>query len=59
VSAVVTPPMIALLLTRYGVPAVFLFVFAILAVVAILMALFGVETRNRSLEEINNDYLVA
>ncbi|MDR3565117.1 MAG: MFS transporter [Negativicutes bacterium] len=54
-SAVVTPPMIAIILTRYGSVAVFLTVSVILVVVAIVIAIYGVETRQRTLEQINNE----
>ncbi|MDR3588698.1 MAG: MFS transporter [Negativicutes bacterium] len=52
-SAVVTPPVIALILTHYGPVAVFLTVSAILVLIAGVIAVFGVETRHKTLEEIN------
>ncbi len=52
-SAVVTPPLIAVILTNFGATAVFLFVFVLMAIIAAIIGGIGVETRNMSLEEIN------
>jgi MFS transporter, putative metabolite:H+ symporter len=54
IAAVVTPPMIAWILTKYGVTAVFSFVSAVLILSAVLVATYGIETGNRSLEDINS-----
>jgi putative MFS transporter len=57
VASFITPPIIAVILTKYGVVSVFVAIFALLAVVAVFIAIFGVETRNKSLEEINEDLI--
>jgi len=56
-SSVVTPPVIAWILTSYGSVAVFVTVFVILAVIAFVIAVLGVETKKKSLEDINKNLL--
>lgn len=53
--SVFTPILIAWLLTEVGATAVFLFIFAMMTLIAIIIAIFGVETRNKSLEAINEE----
>lgn len=52
--SIVTPYLIAWLLTNFGVRAVFIVVGAMLVLCAVLLALFGFETRNKTCEEIDN-----
>jgi MFS transporter, putative metabolite:H+ symporter len=53
--SIFTPPIIAWILTQFGARTVFLFIFAIMTIIALIIAVFGVETRNKSLEAINDD----
>jgi len=53
--SIFTPPIIAWILTQFGARTVFLFIFAIMTIIALIIAAFGVETRNKSLEAINDD----
>lgn len=59
VSGVITPPMVAFVLVNYGSGMVFMALFAIMTIVALLVAKFGVETRNKSVEEINKGLIEA
>ena len=52
-STIFTGFIIAAILQRFGVPAVFLFVASAMAVVVLSIALFGPRTNHRSLEEIS------
>ncbi len=52
-SSVITPPIIALILTEFGSTAVFIFVGILMALIALIISTCGVETRNKSLEDIN------
>jgi putative MFS transporter len=52
VSAVFSPYGVAWLLSNFGATAVFVALGGILLVIAIIVATFGVETRQKSLEEI-------
>ena len=52
VSAVFSPCGVAWLLSNFGATAVFVALGGILLVIAIIVATFGVETRQKSLEEI-------
>jgi MFS transporter, putative metabolite:H+ symporter len=52
-SAIFTGFIIAAVLQRFGVPAVFLFVASAMAVVVLSIAVFGPRTNHRSLEEIS------
>lgn len=54
IAAIVTPPIVAMILTNYGAVAVFLAVGACLVVIAVLVAIFGIETRFKTLEEISD-----
>jgi putative MFS transporter len=51
-STIFTGFIIAAILQRFGVPAVFMFVASAMAVVVLSIALFGPRTNHRSLEEI-------
>ena len=53
--SVFTPMLIAWLLTEIGATAVFLFIFMMMTIIAIIIAVFGVETRSKSLEDINEE----
>lgn len=55
VVAIITPTIIASLLQSSGVVSVYVFVGVFLVILAIIIAVFGVETRNRSLEDINDE----
>ncbi len=57
IAAVVTPPVIAIILTKYGSVAVFMTVSACLVAIAIVVGIYGVETRQKTLEEINEAVL--
>jgi MFS transporter, putative metabolite:H+ symporter len=52
-STIFTGFIIAAILQRFGVPAVFLFVASAMAVVVLSIAMFGPRTNHRSLEEIS------
>ncbi|WP_440895117.1 MFS transporter [Amphibacillus sp. Q70] len=52
IVAIFTPYGIAWLLTNYGVTAVFIFLGLLLGVCAVILACFGIETRQKSVEEI-------
>lgn len=54
VGAILSPYWVAALLSAVGVELVYLVNGTICIVIAIIIGLFGVETRNRSLEEIND-----
>lgn len=54
VGAILSPYWVAALLSAFGVELVYLVNGTICIVIAIIIGLFGVETRNRSLEEIND-----
>lgn len=54
VGAVLSPYWVAALLQSAGVDAVYFVNGAICIVVAIILGIFGIETRNKSLEEIND-----
>ena len=47
--------LIAWFLTEMGATAVFLFIFAMMTFIAIVIAIFGIETRNKSLEAIDEE----
>ena len=51
-SAIFTGFVIAAILQRFGVPAVFLFIASAMAVVVLSIAIFGPRTNHRSLEDI-------
>ena len=53
IVAIITPPAVAWILTHYGATGVFGAVSAVLILVAIIIAIAGVETRQKSLEDIN------
>lgn len=55
VSAIFSPYGVAFLLSNYGAVSVFIALGVILAGIAIIVATLGVETRQKSLEEISND----
>jgi putative MFS transporter len=57
IAAIVTPPIIAVILTNYGSVSVFLFVSVSLALIALIIGIFGVETRKKSLEQINENVI--
>lgn len=56
-SSVITPPIIALILTKFGSISVFIFVFALMSLIACIIGTCGVETRNKSLEAINDNLI--
>ncbi|STV91356.1 metabolite transport protein [Klebsiella michiganensis] len=53
IVAVFTPYGVAILLTRYGAITVFMVLGLLLALCALILFCFGIETRNASLEEIS------
>ncbi|CAB1249977.1 hypothetical protein LN736_12370 [Clostridium sp. WLY-B-L2] len=55
VASIVTPPIIAAILTTYGTNAVFATVLGLLVFFAVVIGVAGVETMGKSLEEINKD----
>lgn len=55
ILAIISPTITAALLQSSGVVSVYVFVGALLILFAIIIAVFGVETRNRSLEDINDE----
>ncbi|MDR1320271.1 MAG: MFS transporter [Gracilibacteraceae bacterium] len=57
IAAIVTPPGVAWLLNNFGSVSVFVAVSICLFIVAIVVAIFGVETRHKTLEEINEKVL--
>lgn len=57
IVAICTPYVIAWLLTNYGVQAVFLALGFALGLCALILAHFGIETRKKSIEEIENTSL--
>lgn len=57
IVAICTPYAIAWLLTNYGVQAVFLALGFALGLCALILARFGIETRKKSIEEIENTSL--
>lgn len=57
IVAICTPYVIAWLLTNYGVQAVFLALGFALGLCALILARFGIETRKKSIEEIENTSL--
>lgn len=58
VVAIATPAIVASLLQSSGVASVYLFVGALLVIFAVVIGVFGVETRNKSLEEINDEVVL-
>ncbi|MFS1017973.1 MFS transporter [Enterococcus casseliflavus] len=56
IVAIVTPFVIAWLLTNYGVQAVFIVLGCTLGLCALILALFGIETRKKSIEEIESNF---
>ncbi|MHC1685563.1 MAG: MFS transporter [Clostridiaceae bacterium] len=50
-----TPFGVAFIMTKYGSVAVFLTIGAVLAVVAIVIMVFGIETRQKTIEEIGRE----
>lgn len=53
-ASIVSPFLIAWLLTDFGAKIVFLIVGLLLAICALILAIFGIETRNKSCEEIDD-----
>ena len=54
IAAISTPSVVAFFLQSSGVVSVYVFVGVCMVVFAVVIAICGVETRNRSLEEIND-----
>lgn len=54
IVAIVTPYVIAWLLTEFNVTAVFIALGIVLGLCALILSIFGIETRKKSLEEIEN-----
>ena len=54
IVAIVTPYVIAWLLTEFNVTVVFVVLGIVLGSCALILTIFGIETRNKSLEEIAN-----
>jgi putative MFS transporter len=52
IVAIFMPYLIAFLLTEYGPTAIFILVGIILAICALVLSIFGIETRKKSIEEI-------
>lgn len=52
-ASIVTPYLIAWLLTDFGVKTVFAVIGTLLGICALILALLGIETRNKSCEEID------
>ena len=52
---IITPYVIAWILSNYGSVAVFVTIGVVLALVALVVAILGVETRHKSIEEIGNE----
>ncbi|WP_270287771.1 MFS transporter, partial [Enterococcus lactis] len=57
IVAICIPYVIAWLLTNYGVQSVFIMLGLVLGFCALILARFGIETRKKSIEEIENSYL--
>ncbi|HWQ60907.1 MAG TPA: MFS transporter, partial [Negativicutes bacterium] len=55
--SVFTPPAVAWILTNYGAVTVFQTVLVVLGLLATGLAFFGIETRRKSLEEINKNVI--
>lgn len=54
ITAIITPYLIAWLLTEYGQVMVFVVIGILLAICALILAIFGFETGDKSVEEIEN-----
>lgn len=54
IVSIVTPSIVAALLQSTGIVSVYVFVGICLVVFAIIIGICGIETRNRSLEDIND-----
>lgn len=53
VTAIASPYLVAWLLTEFGVVAVFIVLGALLTLCAVILAVFGIETRGRTCEEMS------
>ena len=58
IASISTPTIVAFFLQTSGVVSVYIFVGTCMVVFAIIIAICGIETRNRTLEEINDDVVV-
>lgn len=57
IAAIITPNIVAMLLVSSGVVSVYVMVAILMVIFAIIIATCGVETRNRTLEDINDSTL--